>query len=237
MGVSPSVCRWVLMDLARRVSLQPGARIGAGGFQPIARGLGLVSPETPDEYTAIAAQPAYHNLSITSTEHLAILSVTTADAPMNSLVTRPPNRGGNRDAQISKRAGSRHGGPHRTEWLLVAEHEPPLGSHVVTPRRGYLHHGIYVGDGTVVHYAGRAHGLRRGPVEEVPLARFTHGQPVWRRSSGPADFDHRDVTRRARSRAGEDRGGSDCVAIACRCERALTSARRIRPTNAGRAPD
>ena len=124
---------------------------------------------------------------------------------MNSLLTRLPKRGGNRDAQISKRAGPRYGGPHRTEWLLVAEHEPPLGSHVVTPRRGYLHHGIYVGDGTVVHYAGLAHGLRRGPVEEVPLARFTHGQPVWRRSSGPADFDHRDVIRRARSRVGEDR--------------------------------
>jgi hypothetical protein len=34
---------------------------------------------------------------------------------------------------------------NRTQPLLVAEQEPPLGSHMVTPRRGYLHHGIYVG--------------------------------------------------------------------------------------------
>ena len=24
---------------------------------------------------------------------------------------------------------------------------PPIGAHVVTPRRAYTHHGIYVGDG------------------------------------------------------------------------------------------
>jgi hypothetical protein len=31
------------------------------------------------------------------------------------------------------------------DWLLAGDKEPPLGSHLVTPRRGYLHHGIYVG--------------------------------------------------------------------------------------------
>src|SRR5438132_4433758 len=35
--------------------------------------------------------------------------------------------------------------------LLAAEHEPPLGSHVVTARRSDLHDGIYVGGGKVVH--------------------------------------------------------------------------------------
>ena len=30
----------------------------------------------------------------------------------------------------------------------------PLGAHIVTPRRWYTHHGIYVGAGQVVHYAG-----------------------------------------------------------------------------------
>jgi hypothetical protein len=87
---------------------------------------------------------------------------------------------------------------------LVAECEPAQGSHLVTPRRGYLHHGIYVGGGKVVHYAGLAHGLRRGPVEEVPLARFTRGRPVWVRSNPRANFDRREVRRRALSRVGED---------------------------------
>ena len=95
--------------------------------------------------------------------------------------------------------------PKKEECSLVAEQEPSLGSHVVTPGRSYLHHGIYVGEGRVVHYAGLAHGLRRGPVEEIPLADFTCGRPVWVRFNAPSNFDSREVIRRARSRVGEDR--------------------------------
>jgi len=90
------------------------------------------------------------------------------------------------------------------EYRLADHQEPPLGSHLVTPRRGYLHHGIYVGGRKVVHYAGLAHGLRRGPVEEVPLARFARGQRVWMRPCAPSDFDVPEVICRARSRVGED---------------------------------
>jgi hypothetical protein len=91
------------------------------------------------------------------------------------------------------------------DWLLVGNQEPPLGSQLVTPRRGYLHHGIYVGTRKVVHYSGLARGLRRGPVEEVPFAHFARGQRVWARSDAPSDFDAREVIIRARSRVGEDR--------------------------------
>src|SRR5262245_59687729 len=55
------------------------------------------------------------------------------------------------------------------ESLLHAGGDPPLAAHLVTPRALYTHHGIYVGNGRVIHYAGLAHGLRRGPVEEVSL--------------------------------------------------------------------
>ena len=92
-----------------------------------------------------------------------------------------------------------------TDLLLVEDEEPPLGSHVITPRRGYVHHGIYVGAGTVVHYAGLANGLRSGPVEEISLTRFTAGRPVWIRFDAPTHFDCREVIRRARSRVGEHR--------------------------------
>ncbi len=95
--------------------------------------------------------------------------------------------------------------PNESEWSALAAHEPSLGSHVVTPRRGYLHHGIYVGTGRVVHYSGLAYGLQRGPVEEVSLARFTDGRPIWVRSgAAPSHFDHCEVVRRARSRVGEN---------------------------------
>jgi hypothetical protein len=83
--------------------------------------------------------------------------------------------------------------------------DPPMGSHIVTPRRGYLHHGIYVGNGKVVHYAGLCHGLHRGPVEEVSLARFACGRPVWVRSDVTSHFDPYETVRRARSRLGENR--------------------------------
>jgi hypothetical protein len=93
---------------------------------------------------------------------------------------------------------------HSAKWRLVANEEPLLGSHIVTPRRGYLHHGIYVGGGKIVHYAGLVHGLRRRPVEETTLDRFARGRPVWVRFDRPPIFSSREVIRRARSRMGED---------------------------------
>jgi hypothetical protein len=80
--------------------------------------------------------------------------------------------------------------------------EPPLGSHLVTRRTFYSHHGIYVGGGRVVHYAGFAQGFRRGPVEEVSLRRFAHGHGIRLRHDKRC-FDGCDVVKRARSRLGE----------------------------------
>jgi Lecithin retinol acyltransferase len=85
-----------------------------------------------------------------------------------------------------------------TEGLLI-------GSHVITPRLGYNHHGIYVGDGKVVQYGGLVRGLRTGPVEEVPLMKFTRGAPLWERLETSLHFDRNEIVRRARSRIGEDR--------------------------------
>jgi hypothetical protein len=93
---------------------------------------------------------------------------------------------------------------HEADRLLGPDEEPPLGAHLVTPRRGYLHHGIYVGHGRVIHYAGLSQGLRRRPVEEVPLADFARGRPLWMRHSSPSHFDLWEVVSRARSRLGEN---------------------------------
>jgi Lecithin retinol acyltransferase len=83
--------------------------------------------------------------------------------------------------------------------------EPPLGAHMVTPRRGYTHHGIYVGGDMVVQYGGLSWGLRRGPVEEVPFSQFSQGRQVWVRIVESPWFDPHEVVRRARLRLGEDR--------------------------------
>jgi len=83
--------------------------------------------------------------------------------------------------------------------------EPPLGAHLVTPRFTYGHHGVYVGRGTVVHYAAFAKHWRAGPVEETSLTRFADGHPVWVRPAQPNGLQRAEIVRRARSRLGENR--------------------------------
>ncbi|MGE8331703.1 MAG: lecithin retinol acyltransferase family protein [Paraburkholderia nemoris] len=80
----------------------------------------------------------------------------------------------------------------------------PIGAHLVTQRRGYEHHGIYVGNGRVVHYAGFASSAHRGPVEEVELTRFAAGHPLKIRSTPSARYVGDEAVRRARSRLGEN---------------------------------
>jgi Lecithin retinol acyltransferase len=95
--------------------------------------------------------------------------------------------------------------PHGArDFPLRPGEEPPLGSHLTTPRALYTHHGIYIGNGHVIHYAGLAHGLRRGPVEDVPLERFAHGHSI-RVRYDLRRFDPATVVERARSRLGESR--------------------------------
>src|SRR5262245_25503228 len=88
---------------------------------------------------------------------------------------------------------------------LESEGDAEIGAHIFTPRRGYTHHGIYVGNGKVVHYGGLSRGLWRGPVEEVTLSQFAHGREIWVRAQQPRWSDPHEVVRRARSRLGEDR--------------------------------
>ena len=90
-------------------------------------------------------------------------------------------------------------------WTLKEGEEPPLAAHLVTPRRGYIHHGLYVGNGRIIHYPGLIRGFHRRAVEEVSLADFARGRPVAVRTDSCMRFDREDVVRRARSRLGENR--------------------------------
>jgi len=78
------------------------------------------------------------------------------------------------------------------------------GVRLIVRRRAYFHHGIYVGDGRAIHYAGwfRSTG---GLVEEVTLEEFTKGR-AYCVGRIPADRSAgEDIVRRARSRLGERR--------------------------------
>jgi hypothetical protein len=79
-----------------------------------------------------------------------------------------------------------------------------LGAHLTTSRRGYLHHGVYVGDGRVVHYSGLSGFWQCGPVEEVSLTRFAAGHCVQVVDRGRSAYSPQEIVRRARSRIGEN---------------------------------
>jgi lecithin:retinol acyltransferase len=90
-------------------------------------------------------------------------------------------------------------------WPPGLEQEPPIGAHLTTSRRGYSHHGVYVGRGTVVHYSGLSGGFWQcGPVEEVSLSRFAIGRTVRIAGHPNSPFSPEEIVRRARSRLGEN---------------------------------
>jgi hypothetical protein len=89
------------------------------------------------------------------------------------------------------------------ECLLSAGELPAAGTHIVTNRRGYSHHGIYIGNGKVIHYAGLSRDWFPGPIEEVAFDRFAGRRAVFMRPHTMPRFDRIEVVRRARSRVGE----------------------------------
>ena len=77
------------------------------------------------------------------------------------------------------------------------------GAQLIVSRRGYKHHGIYSGDGRVIHYSG---GVRyqQGRIEEISLQDFVGNRPVYA-CRAPDGLRAEDIVRRARSRLGECR--------------------------------
>jgi hypothetical protein len=96
-------------------------------------------------------------------------------------------------------------GSSRSVRALNPDEAPPPGAHLITPWLGYTHHGIYAGDGMVVHYGALMYDIIRKPVEEVPLAAFAQGRLIYVVAHAEAAFDAAETIRRARSRLGEKR--------------------------------
>ena len=80
----------------------------------------------------------------------------------------------------------------------------PVGAHLVTPRGGYFHHGIYIGEEKVVHYSGFGDGTSTGPVEVVMLSEFLCGREYTIKGHPFSKFSGKDAAARARSRVGEN---------------------------------
>jgi hypothetical protein len=109
------------------------------------------------------------------------------------------------DGGAERRPAARHGLSDECRRLRPATFVLPLGSHLVTPRRGYVHHGIYSGDGKVVHYAGLMRSPPFGCVEEVPFEQFSCGHDVFVVTTPTPRFPADEIVRRAHSRLGEAR--------------------------------
>ena len=86
--------------------------------------------------------------------------------------------------------------------------EPQPGDHLVSPRLGFEHHGLYLGNQLVMHYAGGVSTSGAGEpdgVERVSMATFTQGN-IFRVESHPyRRFTHDEAITRAWLRLGEQR--------------------------------
>ena len=82
--------------------------------------------------------------------------------------------------------------------------EPSVGDHLVSKRRFYTHHGIYIGDNKVVHYSGLAQGLQSGPIVISDLEEFLSGQTYEIRPYKDAKFSAAEIKARAISRLREN---------------------------------
>ncbi|MBR8176440.1 efflux transporter outer membrane subunit [Burkholderia ambifaria] len=97
------------------------------------------------------------------------------------------------------------------EWLSTSpapirnDSRIEAGAHLVSERDGYAHHGIYAGNGLVIHYGGFHRSARRCPVECVPLYCFAANKGIRVQPEPGAAYTGMTVVERARSRLGEDR--------------------------------
>jgi Lecithin retinol acyltransferase len=103
-----------------------------------------------------------------------------------------------------------HGGvnfhlvPQISAWVADESERLVPGTHLFVSRRGYTHHGIYLGAGRVIHYAGRIK-YPRGLIEEISLAEFSEGRAFRADILHSGRFNANEIVRRARSRLGERR--------------------------------
>ncbi|WP_226939233.1 lecithin retinol acyltransferase family protein [Janthinobacterium sp. FT14W] len=92
----------------------------------------------------------------------------------------------------------------KANYFTDAGYELKIGDHLIVSRTFYTHHGIYAGEGIVIHYSGFSDGLTSGPVVFDTLDTFSAGSEITVRRYSSASFQGKEVVRRAESRLGEN---------------------------------
>ena len=81
---------------------------------------------------------------------------------------------------------------------------PKRGDHLKVDKGLYSHHGLYIGDGKVVHYSGLADGLSSGPIEVTTLQKFCGGDDIEAVEHSEKIYSENESVERALSRVGEN---------------------------------
>nr|WP_321241309.1 lecithin retinol acyltransferase family protein [uncultured Tolumonas sp.] len=77
-----------------------------------------------------------------------------------------------------------------------------IGDHLVTPRTGYTHHGLYLGNQHVIHYSGKTHH-GQGSIQLVSLDEFCDGKACRVRDYPFRVYGRKESVERAEQRLGE----------------------------------
>lgn len=108
------------------------------------------------------------------------------------------------------------------------------GDHIKVKRPGYWHHGIDVGDGTVVHYCGEVHRKREAEIRRTAMVEFLEGGHLVIVNSGHC-FTPEEVVARALCCVG-DRGYNlfvnNCEHFAHWCKTGINRSEQVREATA-----
>lgn len=111
------------------------------------------------------------------------------------------------------------------------------GDHVSVSRGAYSHHGIFIGEGTIIHYSGEVLNKTGASVRSSALDTFASGRTVTVVQYGACDAAPV-VVRRARSRLGEcdyELIGNNCEHFARWCKTGTSQSEQVRNSVASAA--
>lgn len=114
-----------------------------------------------------------------------------------------------------------------------AEGTLPLGAHLISLRRGYVHHGIYVGAGRVIHYGGFHRPGDKRPIETVSLECFAGGRGYQLIAEPRTPYSASQIVLRASSRLGENRYSlffNNCEHFCEWCIHGIARSKQVRST-------